>query len=91
MIFTKIVLIIILLYTLSTFNEHREKFSDAEIKNKASNIYKNKSLFKPGAKYTDINKKLGIDVVLYDDIYNLSLTENLTISNLEKTLYDSIK
>jgi hypothetical protein len=83
-------LLIFLLHKL--FLKKKEKFTDQEIKNKSKILYKNKDLFTPGVKYTKIKDKMQwIDPVMYDDVYHLALNEKLSISNLEKTLYNSIK
>jgi hypothetical protein len=87
---TSILLLMLLIHKL--FLKKKEKFTDQEIKNKTKIIHKNKDLFTPGVKYTKIkNKMQWMDPVMYDDVYQLSLNEKLSISNLEKTLYNSIK
>lgn len=87
---TKIIIILFLLLLIYNIQQ-TEGFTSKKIKEKAHQIYNNKDLFKPGAPYTKIKQKLEIDPVTYDDIYKLSLRENLTISNLEKTLHNSIQ
>jgi hypothetical protein len=74
------------------FINKKEKFSDQEIKNKSKHIYQHKDLFTPGVQYTKIKKHIEwIDPIIYNDVYNLSIKEKLSISNLEKTIYNSIK
>jgi hypothetical protein len=87
-----VILILLILIFKIFFINKKENFSDQEISYKSRRIYQHKDLFTPGVQYTKIKKHIEwIDPVLYDDVYNLSIKEKLTISNLEKTIYNSIK
>lgn len=90
----KILVIVVLIIVINCYNsKNTEGFSSKqEIENKAQELYSNKGMFKPGAKYSNIKREMKwIDPIIYDDIYKLSLKENLSISNLENTLYNGIK
>jgi len=89
--YTKLILIFILIFILINKTQFREGFVSKKTKQKSLEIYNNKSAFRPGAKYTDIKRSHPwVDPVIYDDIYNLALNNSLTISNLEKTLNNNI-
>jgi hypothetical protein len=81
-----LVIVLILLPKIS-----KESFVDQhnyQIKKNAREAYQNKNIFKPGVKYQTVKDQLlWIDPVSYDDIYKLSLTNQLTISNLEEALH----
>jgi hypothetical protein len=85
-----IIIAVLILVNTKSFN--RESFSpNQEIKDKTTELYKNKELFTHDAKFTKIKSVINwIDPVIYDDVYTLALTEKLTISNLENTLSNSI-
>jgi hypothetical protein len=72
-------------------SKNRECFTDQhnkQIKKNAREAYNNKTIFKPGVNYQTIKNKLPwVDPVSYDDMYKLSLKEQLTISNLEEALH----
>jgi len=87
--FYHIVIIAILLCLIINNTTHREGFqSSEEVKRKSAILYKNKDIFKPGVSYTQIKQEISwIDPVVYDKVYKLSLKENLTNSNIEKTFY----
>ena len=88
----KIKFVIILLFLVLIYKNKTENFSDSEIKSKSRDIYNYKDIFTPGVNYKKVKKKIKwIDPIVYNDVYKLSLTENLSISNLEKTLYNSIQ
>lgn len=88
----KILIILLLIYIIYKDKNIYEKFTPSEITDMSKKIYKNRELFEPNVKYSLIKKKIKkIDPVIYDDVYKLSLDKNLTISNLEKTIYNSIK
>lgn len=88
----KILILLLLIYIIYKDKNNYEKFTPAEITDMSKKIYKNRELFEPNVKYSLIKKKIKkIDPVIYDDVYKLSLDKNLTISNLEKTIYNSIK
>ena len=88
----KILILLLLIYIIYKDKNIYEKFTPSEITDMSKKIYKNRELFEPDAKYSLIKKKIDkIDPVIYDDVYKLSLDKNLTISNLEKTIYNSIK
>jgi len=88
----KILILVLLIYLIYKDKNTYEKFTSADITDMSKKIYKNRDLFEPNAKYSTIKKKIDkIDPVIYDDIYKLSLDNKLTISNLEKTIYNSIK
>jgi hypothetical protein len=89
---TKVITIIILIFLFFSHSKKIEGFTQKEIKKKAKEIYNNKKLFYPGAKYSGIKYNMPwIDPIIYNDIYKLSLKEQLTINNLESTLYNGIK
>lgn len=88
------IFVILILITIIYYNQkNTEGFSsEQEIKKKALELYRNKEIFKPGVKYYTIKNEMNwIDPIIYDDVYKLSLKENLSISNLENTLYKGIK
>jgi hypothetical protein len=83
-------LILVILFMIWN-TKSREGFTDKQtyqIKKNTHDAYNNKNLFKPGVKYQNIKKQLPwVDPVSYTDMYNLSLKELFTISNLEETLH----
>lgn len=88
----KILILLLLIYIIYKDKNIYEKFTPSEITDMSKKIYKNRELFEPNVKYSLIKKKIKkIDPVIYDDVYRLSLDNKLTISNLEKTIYNSIK
>jgi hypothetical protein len=89
----KIIVILLLIIIINYNSKNTEGFSSKqEIKKKAQELYSNKEMFKPGVKYSNIKKEMKwVDPIIYDDVYKLSLKENLSISNLENTLYNGIK
>lgn len=88
----KVLLILLLLIIARGHPKKEEGFSSKqEIKQKSKEIFANKNMFYPGAKYSKIKSNMPwIDPVIYDDVYKLALNKNLSISNLENTLYNSI-
>lgn len=91
MCWKKIFYIIILLFIVDYQNK-KEGFSSPNLKQKSNDVLKQKNIFKPGVKYIDVKNKIPwIDPVVYNDVYKLSLKEDLTISNLENTLYNIIQ
>jgi hypothetical protein len=85
-----IISICILIFII--YKNKKEKFSSEEIKSKSLDIYKNKDVFVPGANYTNVKQTIKwIDPIVYNDVYKLALNEKISISNLEKTLYNSIQ
>lgn len=86
------IFIVIILIIFINYNKNKkESFSDEEIKKKSHDIYKNKELFVPGVTYSKIKSNITwIDPIMYNDVYKLSLKEPISISNLEKTIYNSI-
>ena len=89
----KIILIIILLYLMvrvvNCSKLYKEGFqSQQEIKKKSHEIYTKRDIFKPNIGFSTIKRQIPwIDPVIYDNVYKLSLRENLTNSNIEKTFY----
>ena len=91
MCWKKVIYIILLLYVVSYQNK-KEGFTAADLSQKSNEVLKKKYLFKPGTKYSNVKENIHwVDPVIYNDIYKLSLSENLTISNLENTLSNVIK
>ena len=91
MCWKKIIYILLLLFYICYQNK-KEGFSSIKLNQKYNEILHQKNLFKPGVKYSVVKKNIPwIDPVVYNDVYKLSLKENLTISNLENTLSNIIQ
>ncbi len=88
--FIKIIIICICIYYL-IYIPKKENFSDIEINEKATEIYNNRKLFKPGVTYTEIKRKIKwIDPIIYNDIYKLALTNELDISIIKNNISSNI-
>jgi hypothetical protein len=88
MLYDKAILICLLIYMLIRTNK-QEGFQSPEVINKQAHIlHKNKSLFEPYTKYTDIKKKISwIDPVIYTDMFELSKKNKINIENIKNALY----
>jgi hypothetical protein len=65
----------------------RADIIDPLVKKHAAEAYMNKDLFTSDISFTDARRKLTwMDSVSFYDIYKLNIDNQLTISNLEKTL-----
>jgi hypothetical protein len=84
-------IIILILYYICKKNNRRENFTSIEINNLSNEILNNKDLFVPGINYTQIKKNIdNIDPVMYNDIYQLALTQELNLNNIKSTIYNNI-
>jgi len=84
--YIKILIIIILILYLKPA---REGFAlePTELDNRKKELYYHKDLFTPGVTYSKIKSKLPwIDSVVFEDAYQLALSDKLSISNLEKII-----
>jgi hypothetical protein len=89
---SKVLTILILIFIIYSYSQKKEKFSQKELKKKVTEVYDKKYLFTSGINYTGVKNRIEwVDPIIYNDIYKLSLKENLTINNLESVLYNSIK
>jgi hypothetical protein len=67
-----------------TLNSSEGFLSDAEIKQRASELHNNRDMFVPNVKYGQIKQKISwIDPVVFDDAYHMNLKKDPTISDLE--------
>jgi hypothetical protein len=91
MCWKKLIYIIFLVF-LVKYQNKKEGFTSMDLSQKSNEVLQKKYLFKPGTKYSNVKENIPwVDPVIYNDIYKLSLKENLTISNLESTLSDIIQ
>jgi hypothetical protein len=75
----------LLLLIIPSYNSTEGFMSDKEIKLKTRDLYRKKSVFKPGTTYGQVRQSFPwIDPVIYDDVYKESLKNKLSYSNLEK-------
>jgi hypothetical protein len=85
------IIILILIYFTCKKNNRREKFTNSEINKLSNEILNKKDLFVPGVKYSKIKKNIdNIDPVMYNDIYHLALTKELSLNNIKSTIHNNI-